>query len=486
MKNPQKCHNNVTYYSYNIEKGGNSMSDINNLDEEKNEEMIKPEENLDSPEIDQIDTGENNMEGDALEEDMMPEILSDNISEEPTDTERLSDNILEEQSDKENEEILEEVPKGEKKKHRKIGRAFSYIAVGLVCAMIGGISGSVSTYYISRQDKNTVTAASAKINLNSDSTVQNSTTGTKTTSNISATELSVPDVVSKVASAIVGISISGSSGTGYGSGIIISEDGYILTNYHVISSASTIKVDFTNGKSSNAKVINYDATLDVAIIKVTDKSNIPAVAELGDSSKLRVGETAIAIGSPLGKQLQNSTTVGVISALDRDIEMDNESQKLIQTDAAINAGNSGGALVNTKGQVIGINVAKIGSSQLGETSVEGLGFAIPINEVKPKINDLLKPLLMIGIEGRDITDDDSKRYNIPVGVYIYSVQEFSPAELAGLQKADVITSFDGTEVKTISQLNSLKLKHKAGDKVKIIVVRDGSKKTLDLTLKTSE
>lgn len=476
------------------------MSDINNFDEEKNEETIKPEENLDSP--NQIDIEESRIEGDALGEDKISENLSNNISEEPSETEKeeipkeevpyedvSSEEVIYEDVQKE-EVPCEDVPKKENKKHRRAGRAFSYIAAGLICALIGGISGSVSTYYLSSKEKKTETAAAAKINTAADSTVENSsnsTSTTKTASNISATELSVPDVVSKVASAIVGISISTDGGTGYGSGIIISEDGYILTNYHVISSASTIKVDFTNGKSSNAKVVNYDSSLDVAVIKVTDKSNIPAVAELGDSSKLRVGDTAIAIGSPLGKQLQNSVTVGVISALDRDIEMDNESQKLIQTDAAINSGNSGGALVNTKGQVIGINVAKIGStSQFSSTSVEGLGFAIPINQVKPKINDLLKPLLLIGIEGRDITDDISKNYNLPVGVYVYSVQEYSPAELAGLQKGDVIISFDGTTVKTISQLNSLKLKHKAGDKVKVIVNRDGSQKTLTLTLKTSE
>ncbi|MFA6940113.1 MAG: trypsin-like peptidase domain-containing protein [Clostridiaceae bacterium] len=460
------------------------MSDINNFDEEKNEETIKPEENLDSPQCSNIDTEESRIEGDALEDEKISEDLSDNISEEPSETEK--EEIPKEDISYE-EVSFEEVPKKENKKRRRAGRAFSYIAIGLICALIGGISGSVSTYYLSSKEEKAETAAAAKINTAAESTVQNSTASTKTASTISATELSVPDVVSKVASAVVGINITASNGTGYGSGIIISEDGYILTNYHVISSATSIKVDFTNGKSSNAKIINYDSSLDVAIIKVTDKSNIPAVAELGDSSKLRVGDTAIAIGSPLGKQLQNSVTVGVISALDRDIEMDNESQKLIQTDAAINAGNSGGALVNTKGQVIGINVAKIGTeSQYSTTSVEGLGFAIPINQVKPKINDLLKPLLIIGIEGRDITDDMSQQYGIPVGVYVYSVQEFSPAELAGLQKGDVIISFDGTEVKTVAKLNSLKLKHKSGDKVKVIVNRDGSKKTLTLTLKTSE
>lgn len=477
MKNQNKCHNNVTEPFYNIKKGGNNMSDINNFDEEKNTEIIKSQDSSGLP--------ESSIEGDVPGEIENKENLSENIPEEAGETENISNDLSEEQSYNENIAVETENQKG--KKHKRIGKAFSYIAVGLVCAMIGGISGSVSTYYLSSKNKNNQETVEPKINTATDSTAQNSsTTTTKTTSTISSSgDLSVPDVVSKVASAVVGISISNNSGSGYGSGIIISEDGYILTNYHVISSASTIKVDFTNGKSSNAKVINYDSSLDVAIIKVTDKSNIPAVAELGDSSKLRVGDTAIAIGSPLGKQLQNSVTVGVISALDRDIQMENESQKLIQTDAAINSGNSGGALVNTKGQVIGINVAKIGSSY-STTSVEGLGFAIPINEVKPKINDLLKPILMIGIEGRDISEDDSQRYNLPVGVYIYSVEEYSPAELSGMKQGDVITSFDGTTVKTIAQLNSLKLKHKAGDKVKIVVVRDGSKKTLELTLKTTD
>lgn len=438
------------------------MSDINNFDEEKYEEMSKPEENLDFPEIDKVVPEENIIEGDAIEE-----------------------NISKESSYTGNEEVpFKADEKEEKTKHRKTGRAFSYIAVGLICAMIGGVSGSVSTYYLNSKETKTESNI-AGLNNAANDTAQNAAL-TKTTSATSTTELTVPDVVSKVASSVVGISITSIDGAGYGSGIIISQDGYILTNYHVIGNAKSVKVDFTNGKSSDAKIINYDSALDVAIIKVTDKTNIPAVAELGDSSTLRVGDTAIAIGNPLGKQLQNSVTVGVISALDRDIAMENESQKLIQTDAAINEGNSGGALVNTKGQVIGINVAKIGGSQFSSTQAEGLGFAIPINQVKPKINDLLKPLLMIGIEGSDITDDLSKQKGIPVGIYVITVQHFSSAELAGLQIGDVITGVDGTTIKTVAELNSIKLKHKAGDRISLSIIRDGSKKTLNLTLKTAQ
>ncbi|XKS12232.1 S1C family serine protease [Clostridium ljungdahlii] len=259
--------------------------------------------------------------------------------------------------------------------------------------------------------------------------------------------------------------------------MIINEDGYILTNYHVIESAEKVSVIFNNKKEATAKVVNYDAGLDLAIIKVTTNEKMPAVAELGDSKNLQVGDSVVAIGNPLGKELLGTVTTGVISATSRDIKVGDNTQTYLQTDAAINPGNSGGALVNSAGQVIGINSAKIGGS-----GVEGIGFAIPIDTVKPKLSGLLKPILKLGIAGRDINSQLSQAYNVPEGVYVAEVQEFSAAERCGLKVGDVIQKFDGKSVKSISEINDIKATHKSGDTVEVVVNRNGSKKTLNLTL----
>lgn len=424
------------------------MSDFSNLDDRKDIEMDNKEE------IFYPSTEEENKQVET------EEIISEPIIEEDIEEEFIEPIISE-----------ENVPI---KKEKKRGKLFSYISVAVVCAMIGGISGSISTYYIFSKTNNEVKIPYVYDNISK-------TPDTDITKPLVLGGLSIPDVVEKVASSVVGISVTTSQGKGYGSGIVFSAEGYILTNYHVIEGSKEIEVDFIDNTSHKAKVVNYDASLDVAVIKITDKVDLSNVAELGDSSTLRVGDTAIAIGSPLGKELKGSVTVGVISAINRNISAEDESEKLIQTDAAINAGNSGGALVNIRGQVIGINVAKIGGTQ-----IEGLGFAIPINEVKSKINDLLRPILMIGIQGSDVTEEASKQYDLPIGVYVSFVESGSAAEEAGLKKGDVITSFDGKQIKTIAELNSFKLTHKAGDKVSIKIVREGKTETLDLTLKEAK
>ena len=213
------------------------------------------------------------------------------------------------------------------------------------------------------------------------------------------------------------------------------------------------------------------------IIKVTSNIKMPAVAELGDSKNLQVGDSVVAIGNPLGKELLGSVTTGVVSALNRDVKVNNTTHTYIQTDAAINSGNSGGALVNSAGQVIGINSAKISGS-----GVEGIGFAIPIDTVKPKLSGLLKPILKLGIAARDITSQLSEQYNVPEGVYVAEVQEFSAAEKCGLQVGDVIQKFDGKSIKTVEEINQIKSTHNSGDTVAIVVYRNGNTKTLQLTL----
>lgn len=273
-----------------------------------------------------------------------------------------------------------------------------------------------------------------------------------------------------------------------GSGIIIDSKGYIMTNYHVVQYAdpknsmsknTTLEVFLSDGRQAIAKFTGGDKKSDLAVIKI-DMNDLPK-AEMGDSEALEVGELAVAIGNPLGLEFQGSVTVGVISALNRTISIEDRTMNLIQTDAAINPGNSGGALLNSKGEVIGINTAKISIS-----GVEGLGFAIPVNEAKLIIDQLImfgyvKGRPSIGISGREITDTISYLYDIPVGVYILEVVEGSGADKAGIRENDTLISLDGVEVRTMKEVDSIKDKYKAGDTVEAVVVRNGRKLKLSLT-----
>jgi len=267
---------------------------------------------------------------------------------------------------------------------------------------------------------------------------------------------------------------------GSGSGIIITGDGYIITNNHVVEGAKELKVILNNGKEHTATLIGTDPRTDLAVIKI-DVTSIQ-YATLGDSHELAVGELAVAIGNPLGNELAGSVTVGVISALNRSITVEDKKLNLIQTDAAINPGNSGGALVNSYGEVIGINTVKMSA-----TGVEGIGFAIPINEAKPIAEDLMKngyvkgrPI--IGIGGRNVTEQDSQNYEIPVGIYVSEVSPYSSAERAGIKYGDVIIKINGISIKTIEELNQEKEKFKAGDTVSITYVRDGAENTVQMLL----
>lgn len=309
-------------------------------------------------------------------------------------------------------------------------------------------------------------------------------------------------VANKILPSIVGISINytvnsmfGQSSTAEasGSGIIISEDGYILTNNHVINSttsttnsyyqiteANNIKVTLYNDDTEyDATVVGSDSQTDLAVIKI-DKTGLTA-AELGDSDAVQVGEFAMAVGNPLG--LQSSISCGIISAKDREVQ-DSETgttYNVIQTDAAINSGNSGGALVNADGKVIGINTLK-----LSGTGIEGIGFAIPINSTIDVYKELIsngkisRPY--IGITGIDLDSDTAKKNNLVEGVYVKSVENFSAAEKAGIQAGDVIIEADGTSIKTMDELNTIKNKHSVGDKLTLKINRNGTEKEFTLTL----
>lgn len=376
-------------------------------------------------------------------------------------------------------------------KHKgKIKRGLvSYVIVGLICSIVAGTASTAATlYYLPNSNffKNTPLYQNLKQGSGSTATSTNYINA----STVSAKgSLTVAQIAQKVGPAVVGVSTTGIAQNDYGfaekqegmgSGIIINSEGYILTNFHVINGAQQVKVIFNDKKEVSAKIVNYDENMDLAIVKVTDSSvKMPAVAELGSSEALQVGDPVVAIGNPLGKELLGSVTTGVISAKNREIQESSNAPKqtFLQTDAAINAGNSGGALVNSQGQVIGINTAKINGS-----GVEGLGFAIPMDSIKPKIDNLLKPILKIGISCRDISSDVAKQNNVPEGVAVIQVEEFSPAEKAGLQAGDIITKFDGKSVKSVDSMNTIKSKHKSGDEISLEVYRDGSTKSLKLKL----
>ena len=294
--------------------------------------------------------------------------------------------------------------------------------------------------------------------------------------------LSIPEIVEKVSGSVVGISASSSSQTATGTGIIMKEDGYIITNAHVVSGASSLSVVFTDEDktSMKAELIGIDSQTDLAVIKIDKKGLTPA--EFGKSADLQVGEIAIAIGNPLGFELAGSVTSGIISALDRTLTIEDQEMNLIQTDASINSGNSGGALVNAYGQVIGITSAKV-SSAYGE----GLGFAIPIDNAKPIIDDLIKygyvkgrPVL--GLSGQTITELWSQYYGVPQGFIVRNVEDGSAAAKAGIKVGDVVIGINNTTITSISEFNKIKAKYKAGDTITITLYRQGNKMNVKATL----
>ena len=298
--------------------------------------------------------------------------------------------------------------------------------------------------------------------------------------------LSVPNIVIKVSPSVVGISSEVSGGTATGTGIIMSDDGYIITNCHVVEDALGITVVISVGddfEEYEAALVGLDSQTDLAVLKI-DKTGLTA-AEFGLSSNLLVGELAIAIGNPLGFELSGSVTGGIISALNRELTVDEKQMTLIQTDAAINPGNSGGPLVNSFGQVIGINSVKIASTF--STSIDGIGFAIPIDDAKPIIDDLIqygfvKSRPTLGISGEDVTSVISRYYDIPQGFLVRYVDPESGASDAGILIGDIVTAINDKAISSAAELNAAKSKYKAGDTVKLAIYRDGVDLEVDVVL----
>ena len=392
------------------------------------------------------------------------------------------------------------------KKPRKNRTAAIAVAFGLCGLLIGGSLMGVFAYRAGGNAP-TPSGSPAVVSQSPNNATTNANNAKKHTNIYDAVAktdankqtLSVTEIAKKVTPSVVAISCVAQSGnanatpgypgyspwsgeeqaTSSGSGFIFSEDGYILTNNHVIAGAKSIKVHLDNGDSYDATVIGADEKTDVAVIKIEATGLTPVT--LGNSDDLEVGELAVVIGNPLG-ELEGTVTTGVISALDREIEVEGQTMNLLQTDAAINPGNSGGPVVNSFGEVVAIASAKSTS-----VDVEGIGFAIPINTVIEVADDLInqgyvsgRPLL--GVKTVELTERAAASYNVVPGVGVVEVVSGGPAEQAGMQVGDIIVGFDGTRLTTYDELDALKADKKPGDTVEVIVNRDGQEVTLTLTL----
>ena len=375
-------------------------------------------------------------------------------------------------------------PKQKKAKKKGKYGAGVVVAASLLAAVIGAGSGIAAVTLTSRGN-------------NTSTPITSNVSGSNVNINIDETAESVVEAVAeKVTPSVVGIrtttsvrSFFGGSNesTGEGSGVVYSADGYIITNYHVISGAVTNKsgskvevfTDTLDSKSYEATVVGYNISTDLAVIKIDAKGLTPV--EFSDSSKLKVGQYVITVGNPGGLEFMDSVTYGVISGLNRVVSSDS-GVKLIQTDAAINPGNSCGALVNTKGQLVGINSSKIVSEEF-----EGMGFAIPSNTVAEICKSIIEkqndPEPYIGVTiSEKYTASVLKYYGYPSGAVISSVADGSPADSAGLAKGDIITEFDGAEITEYSMFDSLLQKCKPDDKVNIKIYRNGRYYTTTVTV----
>lgn len=410
-------------------------------------------------------------------------------------------------------------------------------AVAFVAAMAIVSVGSIGIYNGVHNSNKLVAAESSTSASDSTDTTANTTTQDSSSKAQSTTvkgdaakswielasgtnAMSISDIVKKVAPSVVGVQATfkmpnnynynygfgmfgnGNSGngdnsgsmTGVGTGIIMREDGYIVTNAHVIydseygcGETTSVEIRMSDEETTyDAKVVAYDIETDLAVLKV-DQTGLTA-AEFGDSDQCQVGDAVVAIGNPLGLELQNTVTCGIISALNRKVTINDKTMTLIQTDTAINNGNSGGPLINSSGQVVGINSAKMSSSVSSSgATIEGIGFAIPMTEAREIVDDLInygyvtgRPQL--GISCQDVSEAVSQAYNLPIGAYVISVTDGGAAAEAGLQVGDVITAINDNKIETTEELNNYKNEYNAGDTVTLTIVRNGQEQKVSVVL----
>ena len=369
------------------------------------------------------------------------------------------------------------------KKHSR-GLALGLCGVAAACLLFAGgaVVGNMAFGGNANSDSGTSASTSdsaptLQINSKPESDSSNSSDNYDT-----ADGMAGEDIYKKVNPSVVSVISTTAEGTGSGSGVIMSKDGYIITNNHVVDGAQSVSVQLSDDTSLDAEIIGTDEQTDLAVIKVTPTSDLTA-AEFGDSDELEPGEYAYAIGSPGGVQFANTITGGRISAINRDLTVNDRVMTLIQTDASINNGNSGGALINKYGQVVGITSAKLSGNAFGSATVEGMGFAIPINTAKDIVDELIQNGYVsgrpsIGITGQNVESADGK----VSGVQVYSIDSRAKAAGEGLQVGDVITAVDGTPTPDMDKVNELKQDKKAGDKQTLSVYRISTGKTLNITI----
>ena len=357
-------------------------------------------------------------------------------------------------------------------------------ALALCCALLGGAVGGGVAWGVSNSSGGT----SVNVSGRTVSQVSLKTVDGKT-------EMSDAEVYAANVNSVVSINVTGTSGYNFfgqpvqsassGSGFVLTSDGYIVTNYHVVENAETVKVTMYNGDEYDAQYVGGDEDYDIAVIKI-EATDLPAVT-LGNSENLNVGDHVLAIGNPLG-DLTFSMSGGMVSSVNRTINVDGTPFNMIQTDTSINPGNSGGPLLNSYGEVVGIVSAKYSSYGSSGESVEGLGFAIPINDVISMIQDIMtngyvsnKAYLGATIGTLTSSMAQQYRYDISQGAFVYSVEDGSPAAQAGLQLGDVITAIDGTEIASLDDLTAAKKNYVTGDTSTLTVYRQGETITVELT-----
>lgn len=378
------------------------------------------------------------------------------------------------------------------------------VAAALVCALIGGAVGG-GAVLLTRHDRNTEDNAvlEASTSEEDSSTDDNSVIRSKTidvTTNSTSTEMTPQDVYENYVNAVVLVYNQGTTSTYWGqaesqssgSGMIISKDGYVLTNNHVVEGAEKLTVMTTSGEEYDATVIGADEVNDVALLKIEGDEDFPTVS-IGDSDQIEVGEQVCAIGNPLG-ELTNTLTVGYVSALDREISESSTGTtiNMFQTDCAINSGNSGGPIFDMNGNVVGITTAKYSSSGYSNAaSVEGIGFCIPINDAMSIVNDLMqygyvKGRVSMGVSVRAMDTTVAQYYNLPTGVYVAGVTSGSAAENAGIQEGDMICAIDGDETASVAALKQKLKDYKPGDTATVSIYRSSTGKKLDVTITFDE
>jgi len=296
--------------------------------------------------------------------------------------------------------------------------------------------------------------------------------------------LSLQEIYERNIPSVVSISSGYASGSSTGTGVILSQDGYIVTNSHVVEGAQSIHVLLTDGRTLDASLVGTDTVSDLAVLHITAQDLVPAI--LGDSSVLRVGDTVVAIGDPLGIELRGTMTDGIVSAINRDVDVEGRTMSLIQTNAALNSGNSGGPLINCYGQVIGINTMKMGDS-MSYAGVEGLGFAIPSTTVQNIVNQLIEKGYVsgrpyLGIAGESISDFYQFYYRLPKGLLITEVAPDSSADRAGLASGDILISIDQTYITSSSALETVLYGYVPGDTIQAVVYRSGKQYNVTMTV----